>query len=122
MAISDSVYCRSMSRENDAVARLGRQLRDLLLAELDVHQQAHDLRIAPEAAAVGMIGRQKHLPRVLDEQQQLQPDGPLHGVDQIAIACRRRERCRSRFRSRRRGCPTCGRSARRASAARGRRR
>ena len=31
-----------------------------------------------------MIGRQEDTPRVVDQQQQFQADGPLHGVDQVA--------------------------------------
>ena len=84
IAISESVYWRSRSREDDALLRLGRQLLDLLLPELGVHQQLDDLRVPPEAAAVGVIGRQEDPPGIVDEQQQLQSDRPLHGVDQVA--------------------------------------
>ena len=56
---------------------------DLLAAEVGVHQQLDDLRIAPERGPVGMVGRQEDPPRVVDEQQQFQADGPLHGVDEV---------------------------------------
>ena len=70
-------------RQDDALQRLGRQLLELLAAEVGVHQQLDDLRVAPEGGAVGMVGGQVDAPGIVDEQQQLQPDGPLHGVDQV---------------------------------------
>ena len=72
--------------EIDALLRFGRKLAHLPLAELDVHQQPQDLRIPPEAAAVRMVGGQVHAPRIVDEQQQLEPDRPLHGVHELVIA------------------------------------
>src|SRR4051794_40711037 len=53
----------------------------LVLAEGAVHQQADQLRIGEERAAVWMIGREHQLPRILAEQEQLQPDPPLQSVD-----------------------------------------
>src|SRR4030095_10642812 len=66
--------------------RVRRELLKLFLPELLVHQQADDLWIPPEAPAVRVIGRQIYPPRILDEQQKLEPDGPLNGVDCMAIA------------------------------------
>ena len=41
--------------------------------------------IAPEGRAVGVVGGEVDPPGVVDEQQQLQPDGPLHGVDEVLL-------------------------------------
>ena len=35
-----------------------------------------------------MIGRQKDSPRIVDQQQQFQPDRPLHGIDQVLLLVR----------------------------------
>ena len=84
MAISESVYCAVEVGQDDALQRLRpAACCTSLLAEVGVHQQLDDLRVAPEAAAVGMVGGQEDAPRVVDEQQQLQPDRPLHGVDEV---------------------------------------
>ena len=88
VAISYSVYSRSISgsvirsRDNRA------EFLHAFLAEIGTHQQLDDLRIPPEAGAVGMVGRQEDPPRIIDQQQQFQTDRPLHGVDQIAGAIR----------------------------------
>src|SRR6188768_1233259 len=71
--------------EDDARSRIIRQFLDLFLPEFLVHQQPDDLGIAPEAPAVRVIGRQIYPPWILDEQQQLEPDGPLNGIDCMAI-------------------------------------
>ena len=72
-------------RQHNPLLRHRRKLLDLLLPEVHVHQELHDLRVPPEAAAIGMVGRQKHPPRIVDEQQQLEPDRPLHGVDDVVV-------------------------------------
>ena len=86
MAMSEKRVLAIEVGQIDALLRFGRQLAHLTLAELDVHQQPDDLRIAPEAAAVRMVGRQVDPPRIVDEQQQLEPDRPLDGVDEVVIA------------------------------------
>ena len=72
-------------REDDALQRLGRQLLELLAAEIRVHQQLDDFRVTPEGGAVGVVGGEVDAPGIVDEQQQLQPHGPLHGVDQVLL-------------------------------------
>ena len=72
-------------REHDALLRFLGQLLHLRLAELGVHQHVDDLRIPPEAAAVGVIGREEDPPRIVDQQEELEPDRPLHGVHEIPI-------------------------------------
>ena len=73
-------------RQDDPLQRLGRQRLQLLPAELGVHQELNDLRVAPERGPVGMVGREVDAPGIVDEQQQFQPDGPLHGVDEVLFA------------------------------------
>ena len=86
MATSESVYSRSRSASVMRFCASAGSFAHFLLPELDVHQQPQDLRISPEAAAVGMVGGQVDAPRVVDEQQQLEPDRPLDGVDQVMVA------------------------------------
>ena len=56
----------------------------LVLAEGTVHQQADQLRVGQERAAVGVVGGQHHLPGIAAQQEQLEPDSPLQGVDVVA--------------------------------------
>ena len=58
---------------------------DLLLPVVGVHQQLDDLRVAPEAPAVGMVRGQEDPPGIVDEQEQLESHRPLHGVDEVAL-------------------------------------
>ena len=46
-----------------------------LLAIGAVHEELDDLGVSEEGAAVGVVGRQEHLPGAVDQQQQLQPVG-----------------------------------------------
>ena len=50
-----------------------------------VHQQADDLRIGQERAAVGMVGAHHHAPGVFDQQVPLQPDRPLQRMDERLV-------------------------------------
>ena len=59
---------------------------DLLVAEVAVHQQADQARVAEERTAVGVIGRQHEPPRVAAEQEQLEADPPLQRVHVVALA------------------------------------
>ena len=84
--MSENVYSRSSSASVMRFCAPRPAACDLLLAELGVHQQPDDLRVAPEAAAVRMVGRQVDAPGIGDEQHQLEPDRPLHGVDEVMVA------------------------------------
>ena len=53
-------------RQGDLAFDRVRQFLDALLANIRTHQQLDDLRIPPETAAVRMIGREKHLPRICE--------------------------------------------------------
>ncbi len=78
-------------RQSDlAFDRIG-QFLETFLPHVGTHQQLQDFRITPEATAIGMIGRQKNLPRILDQQQQFESASPLDGVDQIAGSVRVRD-------------------------------
>jgi len=67
------------------------------LAEGTVAEQADQVRIGGERAAVGMIGRQEDSRRVVDHQEQLQADRPLQRVDELPIAIAERDRPAPRF-------------------------
>ena len=47
-----------------------------------IHQQANDLRIGQERAAVGMVGAHHHSPRIVHQQIPFEPDGPLQRMHQ----------------------------------------
>ena len=83
IAISERVLAIEVG-EDGALQRLRGKRLELLLAEFNVHQQPDDLRIPPEAGAVGVIRGQEHSPGIVDEQEQFQSDGPLHGIHQLA--------------------------------------
>ena len=92
IAISSSVYSRSRSSpQHGAPHRLLVHPPDLLVAELAVHQQADQARIAQERAAVGVVGREHEPPRVAAEQEQLQADPPLQRVHVVALAVGERD-------------------------------
>ena len=65
-----AISCNVNSRVIDRSAQFAAPPRDaawqLLSAEAAVHQQADQMRVAGERAAVRMIGRQHHLPRVFE--------------------------------------------------------
>ena len=87
IAISSSVYSRSRSSSSTVrwIARLVRPAQ-LLVAELAVHQQADQPRVAEERAAVRVVGREHEPPRVAAQQEQLEPDAPLQRVHVVLLA------------------------------------
>ena len=61
-------------------------LRQLPVAEVPVHQQPDEVRVAGKGRAVWMVGGEEYAPRVLHAQEQLQPDRPLQRVDEHTVA------------------------------------
>ena len=58
----------------------------LLVAEVAVHEQADQPRVAEERAAVRVVGREHQPPRVAAEEEQLEPDAPLQRVHVVLLA------------------------------------
>ena len=44
------------------------------------------MRVEEEGRAVGMIGGEEDAPRVVEQEERLEPDHPLHGVDETLVA------------------------------------
>ena len=61
-------------------------LRELAVAEVPVHQQPDQVRIAGERRTVRMVGGEEYAPRVLHAQEQFQSDCPLQRVDEDTVA------------------------------------
>ena len=80
----ERVLAIEVVEQDGALHRLLVDAADLLVAELAVHEQADEARIAEERAAVGVVGGQHEPPRVAAEQEQLEADAPLQRVHVVA--------------------------------------
>ncbi len=49
------------------------------------HDQRENFRIGREGRAIGMIGGEEYLPRIVDQHEQFKAAGPLHGIDEIVL-------------------------------------
>ena len=86
IAISLSVYSRSRSASVQRSVTCGGALLEHVAAVGAVHQQANDVRVGEERAAVGVVGAHDDAPRIFDQQIPLQADRPLQGVDERFVA------------------------------------
>ncbi len=86
VAISGQVYSRVMPGSVVTCHRVLRQRLDPLGTQLAVHEQREQVRVAGERRAVRVVGRELDAPRVVGEQEQLQPRRPLHGVVEVGAA------------------------------------
>src|SRR5580692_3095790 len=63
-----------------------RQGFDVLGAQGAVHQQGKEVGIGGERGAVRVVGGEEDSPGVVNEQEQFQAGGPLHGVVEVGFA------------------------------------
>ncbi len=66
--------------------RVRADLRQRLVAEALVHEQPDEMRIEEERRAVRMVGGEEDAPGILEQEEGLEPDHPLHRVDEALVA------------------------------------
>src|SRR6185369_16374939 len=101
----ERVFARERFEQRALRLRVRVDLLQHVVAEALVHEQPYEMRVEEKRGAVRMVGGEKDAPRIVEQQECLEPDHPLHGIDEALVAVthwRSEERrvgkeCRSRW-------------------------
>src|SRR5665648_209505 len=73
-------------RQNAHALRVRVDLLEHVVAEALVHEQPDQMRVGIERRAVRMVGGEEQAPRIVEQEERLQPDDPLQRVDEALVA------------------------------------